>query len=172
MSISIFTPEILALILMFVGIVFILRYFLGIGIGAPFLPIHTRYLKSVLEEIDICHDMMIVDLGSGNGKILIEAAKRDAHVIGYELNPFLAWLSRRRLKAWKERATIYRKNLFDADISQADIIFIFGFTNIMSRLSKKIAREAKRDALIVSFAFPLTGFKEKKKKGIAYIYKI
>ena len=136
----------------------IFRYFLGVGFGAPYLPIHTKYLRSINNKLDIKPGITVVDLGSGDGKILVEAAKRGATVIGYEINPLLAWISKLRLRKWQSHATIYRKNLFEADLSKADIIFIFGINGMMDRLSKKLLHEARTDVEIISFAFPLFGF--------------
>jgi len=155
-----------------IGITLIFRYFLGVGVGAPYLPIHTKYLKSLFIELDIRPGMTVMDLGSGDGKILLEAAKRDTRVIGYEINPLLTWISQWRLRAWKNDATIYRKNLFEADISRADIIFVFGITGMMFRLSQKLLREGKAGAQIVSFAFELPGFAESERRGIAFLYRI
>lgn len=153
-------------------VLLLLRYFLGVGIGAPYLPIHTKYLRSVMESLEIGSETTVLDLGSGDGKILIEAAKRGACVIGYELNPVLVWISRHRLKTWGSRAMIYRKNLFEADLSEADVIFVFGITGMMDRLAKKILNEAKPDATIVSFAFRMNELKEIDRHDIALIYRI
>lgn len=149
---------------------FILRYFLGIGIGAPWLPIRRRYLNVAFDEAEIQPGDTVIDLGSGDGKILIEAVKRGANVIGYELNPFLVWISRWRLKRFSDRAVVYRQNLFEADVSEADTIFVFGFTDIMSRLATKLKREARTDARIISFAFDLPGLKLIRQKEIVKIY--
>lgn len=170
--ISSFIQGIVFILILAVVIGILFRYFLGIGIGAPYLPIHTKYLKRLFAKIDIEEGVTVMDLGSGDGKILREAAKRGAKVVGYELNPLLVWISRRRLKAWGAKARVYRQNLFDADISQADIIFIFGITGIMNRLAEKILKEAKADAQVISFAFQLEGLEEAGRSDIAFLYRL
>jgi len=125
-----------------------------------------------MRELDIKPGTRVMDLGSGDGKILMCAAKFGAHVTGYELNPLLVWISRRRLKACGTRAIVHRKNLFEADVSSADIIFVFGITGIMEKLSKKLLREASPGTRIISFAFRLPGLEEVERKNIAFIYRL
>lgn len=165
--------QMFALICLTIIVAFVIfRYFLGVGVGAPYLPIHTKYLDEIFELLEMGPGITVMDLGSGDGKILIEAAKRGANVIGYEINPLLAGVSKWRLRAWRDRATIHRKNLFKADLSRANVIFVFGITGMMDRLSKKLVGEAKPDATIISFAFPLPGLVEKRQAGIARMYRV
>jgi len=103
----------LALILLIAVLVFFARYFLGVGIGAPWLPLRRRDIPDGFALVDISSTDVVIDLGSGDGRLLIEAAKRGATVIGYELNPFLVWWSRHRLEPYSLQSTVYRKNLLD-----------------------------------------------------------
>lgn len=158
--------------LVLAGLVLFLRYFAGVGAGAPYLPIRRRYVEAAFAKLEIGPETRVMDLGSGDGRILLEAAKRGASVAGYELNPLLAWISRRRLARFKSRAKIYRRNLFTADLSDADVIFVFGITGIMPRLSRKILAEAPERAVIVSFAFRMPELLEFDRAEIAFFYRV
>lgn len=160
------------LILLLFMLVLFARWFVGVGIGAPWLPLRRRDMEAALRIAPIEKADIVIDLGSGDGRLLVPAAERGATVIGYEINPFLAWFSRRRLRPFSSRARIYRKNLLSADISEATLIYIFGITELMPKLSKKLKREAKPEARIVSFAFELPGLEEVKRDGIARRYRI
>lgn len=148
------------------------RYFGGIGIGAPWLPVRKQDVKAAFDIVDVGSEDIVIDLGSGDGRLLAAAAKRGAHVIGYELNPILCWISRFRLRSYGLRSAIYRKNLLSADITNASVIYIFGMEWIMPFVSEKLKNEARRDVKIVSFAFALPGLVEIRKVGIARLYKV
>jgi len=162
--------DFIGLLLLLFVLVFFLRYFLGVGIGAPWLPLRRRDIPDGFALIDITSADTVIDLGSGDGRLLVEAAKRGATVIGYELNPFLVWWSQSKLLPYGNRATVYRKNLLDADLSQATVIYIFGITSIMPLIAKKLMEECRPSTKIISFAFELPGWKPFQQKGIAMLY--
>lgn len=158
------------LLLLIAVLVFFARYFVGVGIGAPWLPLRRRDIPDGFSLVDITSSDVVIDLGSGDGRILAEAAKRGATVIGYELNPFLVWWSRRKLSVFGDRAKVYRQNLLNADLSQATVIYIFGITSIMPLIAKKLAEECRPGTKIISFAFAIPGWKSVEEKGIAMRY--
>ncbi|MCE9586371.1 hypothetical protein K8R04_03575 [Candidatus Uhrbacteria bacterium] len=162
--------DFLALLLLIAVLVFFSRYFLGVGIGAPWLPSRRRDIPDGFALVDITSADTVIDLGSGDGRLLVEAAKRGAAVVGYELNPFLVWWSRRKLSSFGNRAVVYRKNLLDADLSQATLIYIFGITSIMPQVADKLRRECRPGTKIISFAFELPGWDPVERKGIAMLY--
>lgn len=165
-------PSFLGLLLLLFVLGFILRYFAGLGIGAPWLPVRKRDIEDALSLVEIKPEALVFDLGSGDGRLLMAAAKRGARVVGYELNPLLAAYSRFRLRKFGSRAHIYRQNLLDADLVQADIIFIFGITELMPKLADKLMRECRSGTRIVSFAFELPGLNPAGKRGIALAYSL
>ncbi|MCR4256312.1 MAG: class I SAM-dependent methyltransferase [Candidatus Uhrbacteria bacterium] len=163
--------QLLGLALFLVAIFLFARWFVGVGIGAPWLPVRAQDIEAAFRLVDVGPEDVVIDLGSGDGRLLIEAAKRGAHVVGYELNPFMAWLSRARLKPFKDRAEIHRKNLLKADLSRATVIFIFGMGTIMPAVAEKLRREARPAVRIVSFAFEMPGWTYEEKDGIALKYR-
>ena len=81
-----------------------------------------------------------VDLGSGDGRIVIALARAGVDAVGYEINPILAWWSRIRIYrlGLQSRARIYNQSFWSADLSGFDVVMIFGITHIMGRLEKKL----------------------------------
>lgn len=165
------TWQLIGLVLFVAAMFLFARWFGGVGVGAPWLPVRKRDIESAFRLVDVGPDDMVVDLGSGDGRLLVEAAKRGARVVGYELNPFMVWLSRSRLASFRGRTAVHRKNLFKADLSHATVIYIFGLQTIMPAVAEKLRREARPDARIVSFAFEFPDWAYEKKDGIALLYR-
>nr|XP_012330674.1 protein FAM173B isoform X2 [Aotus nancymaae] len=65
----------------------------------PFVPATTKQIENVVKMLR-CRRGSLVDIGSGDGRIVIAAAKEGFTAVGYELNPWLVWYSRYR--AWRE----------------------------------------------------------------------
>lgn len=126
--------------------------------GAPFLRSSKKTRAIMFELADIKEDELVIDLGSGDGVILIEAAEKGARAIGYEINPFLVSRSRIAIKTNKleDKVTVFKKSFWSADLSQADVIMLFGISHIMPQLYKKLQRELKPGARVISntFTFP------------------
>ncbi|XP_032271100.1 ATP synthase subunit C lysine N-methyltransferase isoform X4 [Phoca vitulina] len=65
----------------------------------PFVPATTKQIENVVKMLR-CRRGSLVDIGSGDGRIVIAAAKAGFRAFGVELNPWLVWYSRYR--AWRE----------------------------------------------------------------------
>src|ERR1035437_1401593 len=114
--------------------------------GAPFVVSDPAKRKTMLKLADIKKGESLVDLGSGDGTLVILFAKAGANAYGYEINPFLVWKSRRKIK--KEQiessAIIYWKSFWLENLSKYDIITVYGIKFIMKDLEKKLQKEAKK----------------------------
>src|SRR5258705_3902946 len=82
----------------------------------------------------------VMDLGSGDGRTVITAAKRGARAMGIEYNPDMVELSRKNAIAagMGERATFVKADLFETDFSQATVITMFLLPQINMKLRPKI----------------------------------
>jgi len=147
------------------------RWFVGVGIGAPYLPLRRVFIEDGLALARLSSTDVVVDLGSGDGRLLEAAAERGAHVIGYELNPFLVWYARRRLRRFGERAIVYRRNMMQADLTNVTVILLFQMTHVMPELSRLFKERLTKNARIVSFVFELPGFSVEEERGVARLYR-
>jgi SAM-dependent methyltransferase len=168
----------LALTLVLIEILLMLALvFLGLAAltGAPFVPSNKKALGDIFKLAQIKKQDVVYDLGSGDGRIVIEAAKKGAHSFGWEINPFLCLFSkiRIRLAGLKKNAKVFWANYWTKDLSQADVIFFFLITHWMKKMERKIIQEAKPGARVISYIFPLPNLKlQKKTKTGVYFYKI
>ncbi|MEW6688616.1 MAG: class I SAM-dependent methyltransferase [Pseudomonadota bacterium] len=82
----------------------------------------------------------VIDLGSGDGRLVIGAAKRGARALGVEYNPELVELSRRNAEreGVADRAKFEKADLFETDFSQASVITMFLLTSINLQLRPKL----------------------------------
>ncbi len=140
------------------GIIFaFLVLIIGFGalFGAPFLPTHNPQVLVAFELINLKKGQTLLELGSGDGRVLREAAKRDIYAIGYELNPFLVLYS--RIVTWKYRkhVKIIWGNLWHKKLPESDAIFVFLLKSHMNRVDQKISKEAKKPQKVVSYAFEI-----------------
>ncbi|OGL72931.1 hypothetical protein A3E39_03440 [Candidatus Uhrbacteria bacterium RIFCSPHIGHO2_12_FULL_60_25] len=127
--------------------------------GAPYLPTKKDGVAKMVALARVGHGMKAADLGSGDGRIVIALAKTGAEAHGYEVNPFLVWWSRRKIRAAgvADRAFIHRKSFWSTSFESFDAVTVFGITHIMKRLEKKLRRELRPNARVVSngFVFPI-----------------
>jgi hypothetical protein len=114
---------------------------------------------------------LFVDLGSGDGEAVYQAARLGYRAIGLELN-FTMWAfsSARRQLFWskeeKENSTLLWKNFFDYDIAKANTIMIFGVTPLMKPFSQKIAAQCQPGTDVLSYRFGLPLAQPQKKETL------
>ncbi|CAK6444172.1 unnamed protein product [Pipistrellus nathusii] len=121
----------------------------------PFVPATTKQIENVVKMLQSRRGPL-VDIGSGDGRIVIAAAKEGFTAVGYELNPWLVWYSRYR--AWREGvqhlAKFYISDLWKVTFSQYSNVVIFGVPQMMLQLEKKLELELERDARVIACRFP------------------
>lgn len=98
----------------------------------------------------------VIDLGSGDGRTVITAAKRGAKALGIEYNPDMVELSKRNAakEGVSDRASFMKADLFESDFSQATVITMFLLPDINLRLRPKILN-LKPGTRIVSNSFTM-----------------
>lgn len=133
---------------------------------APALRKHCLpYVAATKEQValvtSVCRQRKVrsvVDLGSGDGVLCIELARRlGIRARGVELNPYLVWYARARAHFARvdELCRFERRDLFEADVSDVDAVALFVVPAMMPDLEAKLARELRPDALVIAGRFPL-----------------
>jgi len=103
----------------------VVMFFVAILFGAPYLPTMKNQSKEALDLIDLKNGQTLIDLGSGDGRVLKEAAKRGFKVIGYEINPFLVIVSYFVTIKYRKNIIIVWGNYWRKELPKADGIFVF-----------------------------------------------
>lgn len=140
--------------------------------GAIYFPTTFPAVNQMLKLAQINSKDTLIDLGSGDGRILIAAARLGARAIGYEINPFLVRKSRRLIHQAKldELAKVYWKSFWQADFSQATVITVYLFPHLMNRLQHLIEKKVNHSIRLVSNDYPFLQFKPVKKYQKIYLY--
>lgn len=155
-----------------IAVLMVIAYALIIPFGAVYIPTIKNQREKALNLLDLKPGQTFVDLGSGDGTMLILASKRGLKAIGYELNPFLAIISWLRTRRYGRLVKVRFGNFWKADLSDADGVFVFLITHHMKRLDKFLSKQARGGSLIVvSNSFEIPGRKYIKKSGAMFLYK-
>ncbi|KAM7401306.1 hypothetical protein PAMA_005479 [Pampus argenteus] len=121
----------------------------------PFVPATTEQVHNVLKVLGT-RAGTLVDIGSGDGRIVIAAAKRGFQASGFELNPWLVYYS--RYKAWREgvnhSTSFHISDLWKVSFAQYSNVVIFGVPQMMDQLELKLASELPSTAKVVACRFP------------------
>ena len=114
---------------------------------------------------------ILLDLGSGDGRILHTAAKSGCKCIGIEINPILYHWSRFKTKLKKlKNVEIRRENLWKTDLSEVNILSLFFIAGKMDKLNKKILSEMKPGSRVISYGFKFPNWQYSEKSGKIYLY--
>jgi 16S rRNA A1518/A1519 N6-dimethyltransferase RsmA/KsgA/DIM1 with predicted DNA glycosylase/AP lyase activity len=151
-------------ILVFVAFTFVIAF------GAPFLPTLKAQVPNALGLIDLKPGQTLLELGSGDGRILAAAAEQGLTTIGYELNPALVVYSWARTRKYGKKVKIIWGNYWSKKLPQADGIFVFLLQPYMEKLDTKIIQECDKPVKLVSFAFHVPNKRPTKKLGGMYLY--
>jgi SAM-dependent methyltransferase len=153
------------------ALLIVLAYGFVILFGAPYLPTMAADRRAALKLLDLKKGQLLLDLGSGDGGMLVEAGKLGLRAIGYEINPFLFIISWARTLRYGRQVRVRLGNFWHADISGADAVFVFLLDRFMKKLDDKITAEAKPGIKLVSHAFKIPGRKPTAKKGALFLYR-
>lgn len=142
--------------------------------GAPFVRSRPERIATMIDLANLKEGMRTVDLGSGDGSILIAAAQRGAVAFGVEMNPFLVPYSRWRARraGVQNRTTFVMGNIEDCPIHDMDVVFLYLLPSLLKKISVKLSSELKPGACVISNGFPLPGWTPVIEKNGVFLYHI
>jgi hypothetical protein len=149
------------IVLFWVAIVMALLFGFVVLFGAPYVPTLAQQTKEALDMLNLRPGQTLVELGSGDSRIQIEAAKRGIYSVGYELNPILVLWARLMTLKYRKYAAVKWGNFWRQPLPETDAIYTFLLNKYMPKLHTKIEQEkpnwnSKKRLKVVSFAFEIT----------------
>jgi SAM-dependent methyltransferase len=109
------------------------------GKDVVWVPTPPELVEKMLDMAKVTPSDLVMDLGSGDGRNIVAAAKRGARAIGVEFNPDMVALSRRRAQeaGVADKATFVEGDMFTADISKASVMALFLLPDNLDKLKDK-----------------------------------
>lgn len=137
-------------LLLFVIVSFFMLAF-DLFLDLPYVATERKKIETIIKFAHIMKGQIVVDLGSGDGRLLFASARKGANAIGYELNPFLIALTslHAKLKGLSNRVSVKRENLWKADLKVADVIFVYGRKKTMQKFEDFVYEKATKGARII-----------------------
>jgi hypothetical protein len=129
------------------------------GKDVVWVPTPQELVEKMLDMAQVTPQDIVMDLGSGDGRNIIAAAKRGARAIGVEYNPEMVALSRRLAKeaGVSDKATFIEGDMFEADVSKATVLALFLLPTNLDKLAPKFLA-LKPGTRIVNNTFSVTGW--------------
>lgn len=150
-----------------------LLLFVNVARGALFIRSSRQAIVDMVMLSGVAKGDKVIDLGSGDGALVIAFARAGACVEGYEINPFLVWFSRRNIQkaGVSNLATIHWGDFWSVQFSSFDVVAVFGISFIMKKLEQTLQRQLEANARVVSNMFPFPTWRHIRKHGSVYLYK-
>lgn len=127
------------------------------GTDAPFVPSQMDNIRKILKQADVKKGKRFYELGSGDGRVVIEAAKLKAQSIGIEQSWLRVLLSKYFAFILHIKNTKFlHGNIFSNNYSDADIIYIYLLPKGVKRLQDKLKKELKKGTIVITqtYHFP------------------
>ena len=130
------------------------------GKDVIWVPTPQGLVDKMLDMAKVTPKDFVIDLGSGDGRTVITAAKRGAKALGIEYNPDMVELSKRTAakEGVSDKASFIKADLFESDFSQAQVITMFLLSSINLKLRPKIL-DLKPGTRIASNTFDMGDWK-------------
>jgi SAM-dependent methyltransferase len=130
------------------------------GKDVVWVPTPHALVEKMLDMAHVTAQDYVIDLGSGDGRNVIAAAKRGAKALGVEYNPEMVELARRNAdrEGVADVARFVQGDMFEADISQATVLALFLLPDNLRRLTPKFVEQLRPGTRLVMNGFPIPGW--------------
>lgn len=141
-----------------------------VAFGAPYLPTLDAHKKQALKLLALKPGDTLLELGCGDGRILVEAAKQGIKCVGYEINPLLVLTAKWQTRKYRHLVRVRMRNYWGEKLPETDAIFVFLLPKYMKKLNNKIIQEFNKPVKLISVAFEIPGRKPIKQKNGLFLY--
>lgn len=143
------------------------------GSDAPYIPTLAKKIKPILKTAGVTKGKIFYELGSGDGRVVLEAAKLGADSNGVEQSWLRVWYSRLKAKRLGlKNAFFYHGDIFQRHYYPANIVYIYLLPKAVYRLEEKLKKELKKGSIIITQKYHFNTWRPFKKQGNFWFYKL
>ncbi len=142
------------------------------GSDAPYVPTKMDHIRKILRLAGVKKGKKFYELGSGDGRVVLVAAKLGAESIGIEQSFLRVIYS--KYKSWIlkfKKAHFYHGNIFSKNYSKADIVYIYLLTKGVKKLEEKLKKELKKGSIVITQTYHFPNWKPFKKVENFWLYR-
>ncbi len=134
------------------------------GIRVPYVPTREEFIEHALDLANVGKGDVLYDLGCGDGRIVIAAAKRGARAVCVELDPIRLEEAMKNAQARgvSHMIRFVKGDIFKTDLSEATVVYMYLLRSVNDQLKPKLKAELKKGTRIVSLDFEISGWREVK----------
>lgn len=131
----------------------------------PYVPTPKNVVERMMELAEVDTGDYVIDLGSGDGRIVIEAARQGAVGHGVEIDPEKIAMARENAEEAEvdDQVMFLKQDLFKSDFSRASVVTMYLLPAINNKLQPKLMEELDPGTRIVSHSFDIDGWEADKK---------
>lgn len=143
----------IAYFVLFLIFIFVIFYIITFLTGGWYAPLSSKIIDQMLKLAKVTNKDYLIDLGSGDGRVLITASKLRIPSLGFEINPFLYYLSKLRFHLIKTspKPKVQFSNFWYQDLSEATVITIFLAPLSQKALENKLLKELKSGTRVITY---------------------
>ena len=134
----------------------------------PFVPTPQEVVDKMIELGGVKKGDTVYDLGSGDGRIVITAAKKGARAVGFEIDPDLLKESQENIKkaGVENLAEIRQQDILTVDLSPANVVTMYLLPDVNLKLRPNVLKQMKSGSRVVSHAFDMGDWKPDKTEKV------
>ncbi len=136
------------------------------------MPTLSKQVDVAIQLANLKPGDTIIELGCGDGRVLLRAAKVGLNAVGYEINPVLFLVSYLRTRRYAKQIRVVYGNFWNKRWPSADAVYVFLLPRLMSKLERKIKQESLVKPRVVSFAFRFPGIRPTLTKDGVFLYEL
>ena len=127
----------------------------------PFVPTPQEVVDKMIELAGVKKGDLVYDLGSGDGRIVVTAAKKGAKAVGFEIDGDLVKQSRDNIRkaGVQEQAEIRQQDILTVDLSAASVVTMYLLPDVNLQLRPNLLSQLKPGSRVVSHAFDMGDWK-------------
>ncbi|GHC26866.1 methyltransferase [Kushneria pakistanensis] len=140
----------------------------SIELDVPYVPTPDTVVAGMMEMGAVSEGDRVIDLGSGDGRIAIAAARQGAEVLGVDIDPerIREANDNARREGVTERVEFRQEDLFDTSIADADVLTLYLLPTINQQLRPKILADMAPGTRVVSHAFDMGDWQSDEQRSI------